>query len=42
MLNFVGISQDSFPESNPYSPLPVTTMVGQDPAIESLMGQKFG
>jgi len=34
-LDVVAISQAPSPESNPNSPLPVITMVGQYPTIES-------
>ncbi|CAK5267009.1 unnamed protein product, partial [Mycena citricolor] len=34
-LDVVAVSQAPSPESNPYSPLPVETMVGLYPTIES-------
>ena len=34
-LDVVAVSQAPSPESNPYSPLPVETMVGHYPTIES-------
>jgi hypothetical protein len=34
-LDVVAVSQAPSPESNPDSPLPVTTMVGMSPTIES-------
>ena len=34
-LDVVAVSQAPSPESNPYSPLPVVTMVGLDPTIHS-------